>query len=391
MIGYDEIGLKGNNRRDFINRLISHISHAAHIPQKDLEHRQGRIYGNFSQERKPEIFNRLTKIFGIKWFSEAELLPHSYEQLQEAALKAAKVKKKQGAETFKIETRRSNKDFELNSRQINVQLGDEVRINAEMQVDVHTPDVTFFVEVRRDHIYLYTDPHDGPGGLPVGSNGSVLLLISGGIDSPVAAWHLMKRGLAVDCVYFHSPPYTGEKALEKVRNLVRVLSQWNIESMQLFVPYFTGIQEQMVEEMPESIWTVAQRRYMHRIADRLLERESYHGLATGDSVGQVASQTLENLQQIDQSTDTLVLRPLTGFDKDEIISIAKEIGSFEISIQPYEDCCVLFAPGNPSTRVKGDRLAYEERKLDDDALIEEALTRMQVENYSGYKDQYEMS
>jgi thiamine biosynthesis protein ThiI len=256
-----------------------------------------------------------------------------------------------------------------------------------MEVDVHSPDVTFHVEVREDYIYLYTDPHSGPGGLPTGSNGNALMLISGGIDSPVAAWNLMKRGLTVDCVYFHSPPYTGEKALEKVRRLMRALSVWNVKPMKLYVPYFTKVQERMVEEIPESLWTIVQRRYMHRIADRLVQENSYLSLATGDSVGQVASQTMENLRLIDQSIKSLGLRPLTCYDKQEIINLAKEIGTYEISIEPYEDCCTLFAPGNPATRAKKDKVEYAESSLDDQELIEDSLERVKEETFSVFEGQ----
>lgn len=387
MIGYDEIGLKGQNRGDFIRRLIHNISESTGIPQKELEHRQGRIYGSYSTDRESRIFNQLEKIFGIKWFSQAEILPQNYDHLKHAALETADRLREEGRASFKVETRRSNKDFELNSRQINVDLGDDIRVKAGLEVDVHSPDVTFYVEVRENHIYLYTDPHSGPGGLPTGSNGNALMLISGGIDSPVAAWNLMKRGLAVDCVYFHSPPYTGEKALEKVRRLMRVLSEWNVTPMKLYVPYFTNVQERMVEEIPESMWTIAQRRYMHRIADRLVQEQSYLSMATGDSVGQVASQTLENLQLIDRATETLVLRPLTGYDKQEIINLAKQIGTYDISIQPYEDCCTLFAPGSPATRGKRNKLEYAENSLEDQELIDEALERMETETFSVYEDQ----
>ncbi len=387
MIGYDEIGLKGRNRGDFINRLIQNISVSTGIPQKELEHRGRRIYGSYSADRESRILNQLKKVFGIKWFSQAEILPQQYEHLKQAALETADRMKEEGRESFKVETRRSNKDFELNSRQINVDLGDDIRVHGGLEVDVHSPDVTFFVEVRGDYIYLYTDPLEGPGGLPTGSNGNTLMLLSGGIDSPVAAWNLMKRGLTVDCVYYNSPPYTGEKALEKVRRLMRALSAWNIKPMKLYVPHFTKVQERMVEEIPESLWTVAQRRYMHRIADRLVREKSYLSLATGDSVGQVASQTLENLRVIDQSTKNLVLRQLTGYDKEEIINLAKEIGTYEISIEPYEDCCTLFAPGNPATRAKKDKLEYAESSLEDHELIEESLERMKVETFSVFEEQ----
>ena len=380
LVAYDEIGLKGKNKHIFIQKMIHNISEITGINNSYIRHSRGRIYILLQDHHNAgAISNVLSEIFGIKWFALADVLPLDFDTLKRKSVERAQQHGTDGKQTFKVEARRGNKDFYLTSPQINNQLGETIRVNSELEVDIHHPEVTFYVEVRKERIFLHTEHHNGPGGLPTGSNGKVLCLISGGIDSPVAAWYMMKRGLAVDYVYFHSPPYTGEKVKEKVRSLTRQLQKWNVEPVRLFIPYFTTVQEEMAEQVSNELWTVVQRRYMHRVANKIAHEHGYQAVVTGDSLGQVASQTMSNLNLIDAASDKIILRPLIGLDKQEIIERARLIGTFDISIQPFEDCCVLFAPKNPSTNTKAYEIEAGEEAMDSDRLIGEALGKMESE------------
>ncbi len=378
LVRYDEIGIKGKNRPEFVRRLVENIRRATGLPREQVHVEWGRIYLDLLGE--PDVFSdRLSMVFGVKSFSPALVLPHDLSQMKEAVVEMARDAFARGVRTFKIEARRSLKTFPLNSMELNRELGRAVlQALPQLRVDVHSPEVLFEVEVRQEGVFLFSERTEGPGGLPVGINGSALLLLSGGIDSPVAGWMLMKRGVAVDAVYFHSPPYVGEKAKEKVLELARVLSRWRAEPVTLYVPYFTEVQQEVSRQAPPSLWTLLFRRFMHRVAERIADARRYGALATGESLGQVASQTLENLACVDAVTRMLVLRPLLGLDKAEIIRLAKRIGTYEISILPYEDCCVLFAPRHPETHARRDRLEQIEARLDVPGLIESAVQRLEV-------------
>lgn len=364
LIGYHEIGLKGKNRSHFVDLFLRNIVRQANIKPDQITHFQKRVYMDVQDDADiPSLVNRLKKVFGIKWFALADEVGFNFEGLLRVAVKRANRHAARGDKTFKVETRRSYKEYQKRSQDINNELGEAIRTQSDLEVDVHAPDVIFNVEVRKKGIFLYTDRHEGPGGLPVGSSGKVLTLFSGGIDSPVVVWTLMKRGLTSDLIYFHSPPYTGEKVLQKIKSAAEVLQQWSGEEINLYVVPFTKIQEEIADRIPDRYWTLFHRRFMMRIASILAEEKGYGALATGDSLGQVASQTLSNLSVIDQASDKLVLRPLVGMNKQEIIRMAKMIDTFEISIQPYEDCCVLFAPKQPATQSDLNKILKLEKRL----------------------------
>ncbi len=378
LVRYDEIGIKGKNRPDFVRQLVVNIRRATGLSEDEIQIEWGRIYLHPSGDLQ-RLRERLAMVFGVRSFSVVLIVPHELERMRDAAVELARRAVARGVRTFKIEARRSFKAFPVNSMEINQELGRAVlRALPELRVDVHAPEVIIEVEVRQEGVFLCSERIAGPGGLPVGIAGRALLLLSGGIDSPVAGWMLMKRGVAVDAVYFHSPPYVGEKAKEKVLELGRVLARWRAEALTVYVPRFTEIQVEVSRVAPPSLWTILFRRFMHRVAERIAEAHGYGALATGESLGQVASQTMENLACVDAVTRMLVLRPLIGWDKVEIVRLAREIGTYEISILPYEDCCVLFAPRHPETRARRERVEAIEARLDIPRLVESALERLEV-------------
>ncbi|GBC77609.1 putative tRNA sulfurtransferase [bacterium HR08] len=378
LIRYDEIGIKGKNRPEFVRRLVENIRRATGLSKEEVQVEWGRIYLHPSGDPQ-KLCDRLAAVFGVKSCSVALVVPHELERICEAAVELARRAVARGARTFKIEARRSFKAFPMTSMEINRAVGRAVlHALPELRVDVHAPDVTIEVEVRSEGVFLCTERIAGPGGLPVGVAGRALLLLSGGIDSPVAGWMLMKRGVAVDAVYFHSPPYVGEKAKEKVLELGRILARWRADALTLYVPPFTEIQVEVSRVAPPPLWTILFRRFMHRVAERIAEQYGYGALATGESLGQVASQTMENLACVDAVTRRLVLRPLIGLDKAEIVRLARAIGTYEVSILPYEDCCVLFAPRHPETHARRERVEALEARLDVPRLVESALERLEI-------------
>jgi len=378
LIRYDEIGIKGKNRPDFVRRLVANLRRATGLSKEEVQIEWGRIYLHPSGDPQ-KLCDRLATVFGVKSCSVVLVVPPELERIQEAAIELARRAVARGARTFKIEARRSVRTFPLTSMEINQQVGRAVlRALPELRVDVRAPDVTIEVEVRQEGVFLCSERIAGPGGLPVGVSGRALLLLSGGIDSPVAGWMLMKRGVAVDAVYFHSPPYVGEKAKEKVLELGRVLARWRADALTVYVPRFTEIQVAVSRVAPPPVWTILFRRFMHRVAERIAERYGYGALATGESLGQVASQTMENMACVDAVTRMLVLRPLLGLDKAEIVRLARAIGTYEVSILPYEDCCVLFAPRHPQTRARPERVEAIEARLDVPRLVESALEQLEV-------------
>jgi thiamine biosynthesis protein ThiI len=378
VIRYDEIAIKGKNRPMFERRLVDNLCRLLAIPQSRVTRERGRVYIE-AEGQESEWVRRIEQVFGVKNFSPMIRVEPVMSAIEAAAVDLARQQVDRGRRSFKVETRRADKTFPLNSLEINVHLG-RIVLEAvpELKVDVHTPDFILQVEVRPPGVFLSNQTFQGPGGLPVGINGRALLLLSGGIDSPVAGWMVMKRGLSVDTLYFNSPPYTGEKAKEKVFEIAQVLSQWKTAPVKVFVPYFTEIQLETGHAIPPPLWTVVHRRFMHRIAERVARKHRYHALATGESIGQVASQTVHNLECVDRAVDILTLRPLTGFDKVEIVNRAKHIGTYAISILPHEDCCALFAPKQPKTRARIREVEAFEARLDAEKLMATALERMEV-------------
>lgn len=386
MIRYGEIGLKGKNRPAFEKRLMGNISRAL----KDTgPARVQRVYGRILVESAAEparVLDKLSKVFGIVGIGPALRLPLDEEAICEGALAALKdaaasIKNTPGTPlTFKVEARRSNKQFPRTSPELNGLIGGYLLKNYPgLTVDVHNPQIRVRVEIREKNAFIYAADIPGVGGLPVGAGGKALLLLSGGIDSPVAGWMAMKRGIEIEAVHFHSFPFTGEKSLEKVRDLCRALTAYTAR-IKLHVVYFTDIQKDIQKNCPEELRVTIMRRMMFRLAGRIAGRREALALVTGESVGQVASQTLESMRVINQVIDLPVLRPLVGMDKLEIIHRAQEIGTYDISVLPYEDCCTLFLPKHPATRPRPEQAEEAEKPLAVEDLLAGALERTVVED-----------
>ncbi|MBX6376808.1 MAG: tRNA 4-thiouridine(8) synthase ThiI, partial [Acetobacteraceae bacterium] len=304
-----------------------------------------------------------------------------WDAVQEAALAIARPLREAGSATFKVESRRANKSFPRTSPEIARELGAFLASRLDWPVDVRRPDATVHVEIR-DRAYLFAETLPGPGGLPPGTGGRGILLLSGGIDSPVAGWLMAKRGLSPRACYFHSPPYTGEKAREKVRELCRTLAAW-CGPVELDSVPFTAISEAIFSGAPDALGTILMRRFMMRIAGRLARRHGASAIVTGESLGQVASQTVESLAAIADAADRPVLRPLIAMDKAEIVALARRIGTYETSILPHLDCCSVFVPKAPATRPRIEACREAEAALDVAGLEEAALAGVETERFEG--------
>ncbi|HEY8552065.1 MAG TPA: tRNA uracil 4-sulfurtransferase ThiI [Thermaerobacter sp.] len=429
LVRYGEIGLKGRNRPRFEQALVRQVRRAlASWPGVAVYRTPGRVWVEPPAGVDPEpLLEALKRVFGVVAVSPAERVSLDLEAIGEAALRVledaladssqanalpgsrsgagaaggptrddasapASVAATSGGAatdpataggpgatrtpiTFKVEARRSNKRFPLTSIEINRQLGSRLlAAHPELKVDVQRPHITVHVEIRHDGAYVYARSVPGPGGLPVGVTGRACALLSGGIDSPVAVWMAMKRGLSVIPVHFHSPPFTSERAREKVVDVTRVLARWG-GPLPLWVVHFTEVQRAIQLECPPELTITLMRRMMFRLAERIAARERALALVTGESLGQVASQTMESIRTIGAVTTLPVLRPLIGMDKAEIVDRARAIGTYEISILPYEDCCTLFVPAHPATRPRPEQAEAAEAVRDWEPLLAEALER----------------
>src|SRR3990167_9092778 len=393
LVKLGEIWLKGKNRDEFIDQLVKNIKASTGLNNKDIIIGQGRIYlYNLKPNTylvRPKSTNWRTKednlkpIFGIHSFVEAYEVESNLKEALKITHEIAGKEVENGAKTFKIEARRADKKFEKSSMELNQELGEAVlnKFGEMLTVDVKNPDFSIFVEVQKSSIYLYSSKDEvaGPKGLPVGISGTGLLLLSGGIDSPVAGWMSQKRGMKIDAVHFYSPPYTGEKAKEKVVDLCRKLAVFNGGEIQLYLVNLARIQVES-KKAPERLWTLLHRRFMVQIAKEIAQKKNYKALINGESLGQVASQTIENIAAVDYAINFPILRPLIGFDKQETIDIAKQIDTYRISILPHQDCCTVFAPRNPKTKVRKTEVAAMEEKFMNEELFSEALQTMESVN-----------
>lgn len=379
LIRMGELALKGKNRRLFEERLRRNIRKSLHgLPEVTLESAFGRLYLVLNGTPVDEVISRLKKVFGIFSFSPVIRTENDMQQMKEAAL--AVIQNQKEAHTFKVTARRTDRRFPYNSMEIPKHVGGYLLSHTEgLSVDVHHPDVEIQIEVREEGTFVSGEVIAGAGGYPVGINGKVLLLLSGGIDSPVAGWLMLKKGVTLEAVHFHSFPFTGMEAREKVMSLTRILTEWG-GKIRLHIVPFTDIQMEIRRTCPESYMITIMRRYMMRIAERIAEDVKAKALATGESLGQVASQTLDSLYTINKVVDLPVLRPLISLDKTEIIEMARRIGTFETSILPYEDCCTIFTPKNPKTRPKAAAVDwFEERSgMEMERLIEESVTKREM-------------
>ena len=371
-VRYAEIGVKGKNRSHFEEMLKKNIEMVIGIKP---ERRWGRIYIDFDwQEKSIEVFS---KIFGIQNYSPAFMVELDFKKIKEAAYIFAEREIKTGAKTFKINAKRPNKNFPMGIYDINKELGAYIlKSFPKLKVDVHNPDFVIGVEIRDEGAVVYTRKIKGPGGLPIGIEGRALLLLSGGIDSPVAGWYMMRRGIAISTLSFISPPYTGKETTNKLKKLVGKLKEYSSgREIKAYVSPITSLLEFLKDNAPEKLLLVLQRRSMIRIASRFAKSKKLKALITGESVGQVASQTLDNMSVINEASDLLVLKPLLGFDKTEIVNKAKEIGTYEISVERHLDVCSLFIPKHPATKAKleavkaiEERLKYDIEKFEDEAF-----------------------
>ncbi|MCD6463659.1 MAG: tRNA 4-thiouridine(8) synthase ThiI [Thermotogae bacterium] len=378
MIRYGEIGLKGRNRSDFEKRLLENIK-TTFGKEVDIHIRHKRLILPVVDEETLKLYERLRFVAGIQSYSLAYMTDRSKDQILKAIIELVE-NEKDGVSTFKVETRRSYKKFPWSSMEFSALMGEEIlKRFPYLKVNLKEPDLLIGVEIREEGAYVFTEKAKGMGGLPVGSSGKGMVLLSGGIDSPVAAWMMMKRGVRIEAVHFASPPYTGEQAREKVFDICRVLARYSNGFLTLHIVPFTKLQLSIHRSVPTKYSLVAQRRAMVRIAEKLASRRRADVLITGENLGQVGSQTIENMKTISSAASIMVLRPLVGLDKQEIIALARTLETYEISIRPFEDCCTIFVPKHPATRSTPELLENLEKNIPDyEKLIEEAIENVET-------------
>ena len=378
LIKYAEIGIKGRNRYLFEDALVQQIKFALKkCDGQFLIHKtQGRIYVDAQSAFDfDEVVAQLKTVFGISGICPVvHVEDEGFEKLCDTVIKYLADVYPDRNKTFKVAARRARKNYPKDSMTINMDMGEAIlKAYPEMKVDVHNPDIMLNVEIR-EKIYIYSEIIPGPGGMPVGTGGKAMLLLSGGIDSPVAGYMIAKRGVKIDAVYFHAPPYTSERAKQKVVDLARLVSRYT-GPINLHVINFTDIQLYIYEKCPHEELTIIMRRYMMRIAEHIAKESDCLGLITGESIGQVASQTMASLVATNEVCELPVYRPLIGFDKQEIVEVSEKIGTYETSIQPFEDCCTIFVAKHPVTKPNVNVIRRHEQNLDEQIaqLVQTAL------------------
>lgn len=384
LIKYAEIGIKGKNRYIFEDALVKHIRRALKRVEGNfsVSKAMGRIYVNVESDYDyDEVMEALQCIFGIVWICPVVQIPdHGFEDLSKQVVEYIERVYPERPKTFKVDSRRSRKNYPLNSQEMNRELGGIILdAFSDMKVDVHKPEMMLHIEVREKFINIYSKEIPGPGGMPIGTNGKAMLLLSGGIDSPVAGYMIAKRGVFLDATYFHAPPYTSERAKQKVVDLAKEVAKYS-GPIRLHIVNFTDIQLYIYDKCPHEELTIIMRRYMMRIAEELAKRSGAMGLVTGESIGQVASQTMQSLAATNEVCTMPVFRPVIGFDKQEIVELAVKIGTYETSIQPFEDCCTIFVAKHPVTKPNINVIRSSEKKLEEriDAMVQEALDTTEV-------------
>ena len=383
LIKYAEIGTKGKNRYLFEDALIKQIRHALKNAEGSFKvsKESGRIYAEAESEYDyDEVIQALKRVFGIVWICPMVQIDNKdYENLKKEIVAYMDEMYPDKHITFKVDARRGDKQYPYTSEQINRDMG-EVILNAfpDIKVDVHKPDVMVHIEVRTK-VNIYSLMVPGAGGMPIGTNGKAMLLLSGGIDSPVAGYMIAKRGVKIDAVYFHAPPYTSERAKQKVVDLARLVARYS-GPIQLHIVNFTDIQLYIYDQCPHEELTIIMRRYMMKIAERIAKETGCSGLITGESIGQVVSQTMQSLAVTNEVCTLPVYRPLIGFDKQEIVDVSEKIDTFETSVLPYEDCCTIFVAKHPVTKPNLNVIKKSETKLQEkiDEMMEEAVATAEV-------------
>lgn len=378
MVRYGELSTKGKNRKSFIMQLAENVRQAlAEFPKVKIHADRDRMHLLLNGEDSQLVMPKLEKIFGIQNFSPSIRMEKDVAVLKTSVQQIMKTIYT-GTETFKITAKRSDHDFILDSGELNLALGDAViDVCPEIKVQMKKPDINLRVEIRRDGAYLSYETILGAGGLPVGTSGRGMLMLSGGIDSPVAGYYAMKRGVEIEAVHFASPPYTSEQALQKAKDLTAKLAPY-VGSIQFMEVPFTEIQEEIKQRVPQGYWMTITRRMMLRLTDAIREARKGLIIVNGESLGQVASQTLQSMVAINEVTTTPVIRPVATMDKLEIIEVAQTIDTFELAIQPFEDCCTIFAPPQPKTRPQLEKVHQYEERLDIQGMMERSLAGIKI-------------
>lgn len=377
LIRYGEISLKGKNKERFIDVLVFRIKERMEgFKSVSVSKKHGRIFLDYEDENEERLFGRLAKTFGVVSFSPVDEVELDLEAAALKAIEQMEAALREGKRTFKIESRRSNKGFYLTSPELSREVGARVLEGIkDIRVDVHQPDIIINIEVRH-RIYVFSKVYQAEAGMPYGSSGRGLVLLSGGIDSPVAAYMMARRGLYIEALHFHSYPYTSERALDKVSQLAEKLANYTVH-LRLHSVNLAKIQEEIRAKCPSDEMTILSRRFMMRIASRLAKMRELGCLVTGESLAQVASQTLESMGVIEEASGLIIFKPLIAFDKSETTKISKSIDCYATSILPFEDCCTVFLPDSVVTRPKLDKILRSESALDVEALVEGALSTLE--------------
>lgn len=379
-IRFGELSTKGRNKRRFIQKLAQNIRFATkEFSQIKIKPDHDFIFLDLNGADEKSVIEKLKDVFGIQSFSPVYVLPRDFETARKFIVDLVNDMEPAG-KTFKIATRRADHSYEHDTNWLNAEFGAAVLESIpEIAVQVKKPEITVRVDVKKEHFLISTKKYQGAGGLPVGTSGKGVIMLSGGIDSPVAGYLAMKRGVEIEAVHFHSPPYTSPQALQKAKDLTAKLTRYGGNVQFIEVP-FTEIQEEIKAKVPEGYLMTVTRRMMLRLTDAIREQRNALAIFNGESLGQVASQTLESMIAINDVTNTPIIRPVATLDKQEIIDIAQKIDTFDLSIQPFEDCCTIFAPTAPKTKPRADKARYYEDKLDVDALIQRAMDGLVITN-----------
>lgn len=377
-VSFGELFLKGANRKQFYNNALSHIFKNIKSIGYDKHYTESaKLYIEADEENFEAIVEQLQKVFGIAYIDIVYRTEKNEEDIFEAIKKSIIDAYGEKELTFKVQTKRVDKSFKYQSPEFNMLMGDKILDEfPNLKVDIHNPDFKVFIDIK-NNAYIYSKRYAGLGGLPIGSSGNGLLMLSGGIDSPVAGYLMAKRGMQVNALHFHSYPYTSLKAKQKAVDLAEIMSEYT-GPMNLFMVNLAEIYKAIATNCDRRETTILSRRFMVRIAEKLSEKYEYKALITGDSLGQVASQTLESLSVVEEATSLPLLRPLIAMDKKDIVDLSKVIGSYEKSIEPFDDCCSIFAPDNPLTKPKLHYIKMSEEKLDIDKLVDEALDTIEI-------------
>jgi len=377
LIRYDEIALKGNNKKQFIIKLQENIQHKLRsFPSVKIKRTQGRMFILLNGNEPEPIILKCQQVFGIHSIRPAIKVESDEVSIKEAALYA--LKHSTDVTTFKVSVRRVDKSFPVRSQEMNRVVGAHLLSNTnEYKVNVHEPDLHIRIEIRHEATYITSDTVPGLGGLPVGTSGKSLLLMSGGIDSPGAGYLAMKRSVSIEAVHFHSPPFTSERAKQKVIDLAEKLTHYGHSIRIHFVP-FTELQQLIFKDIPGPYAMTVMRRVMLQISERICVQNDILSLTTGESLGQVASQTMESMHVINQVTNYPIIRPLVAMDKRDIVTLSEQIDTYNISIRPYEDCCTIFVPKSPKTRPNKEKVLYLESNVNFTPYIQEAIEQTEV-------------